>query len=157
MSQAPEQLEVQLDGMGSLRRSHYCGQVIPELEGLLDGLAMRVPVADGSVVDLTVELERDTSVEEINAAMRKAAEGPMRGILSYNEEPIVSTDIIGDSHSSIFDSLSTKTGNDDEYVKVVAWYDNEWGYSCRVVDLINRLAELEARNTSTCGACNCST
>ncbi len=111
------------------------GKVIPELVGKLDGFAMRVPVVDGSVVDLTAQLTKKVTKEEINAAMKKAAEGPMKGILSYTEDPIVSSDIIGDSHSSIFDALSTLV-LDDHFVKVVSWYDNEWGYSCRVVDLM---------------------
>ena len=118
------------------------GLVIPELAGKLDGLAMRVPVADGSVVDLTVEVERDTNVEEINDAMRRAAEGPMRGILEYSVAPIVSTDIVGNSHSSIFDAPLTQVLQ-GRLVKVVAWYDNEWGYSSRVEDLIVRVAKLD--------------
>ncbi len=118
------------------------GQVIPELEGRLDGLAMRVPVADGSAVDLTVELERETSVEEINDAMKKAAEGPLRGILEYSTEPIVSSDIIGNSHSSIFDAPLTQVMG-GSLAKIVAWYDNEWGYSSRVEDLIVRLSKLD--------------
>jgi glyceraldehyde 3-phosphate dehydrogenase len=115
------------------------GQVIPDLKGKLDGFAMRVPVEDGSVVDLTVQLNRDTTVEEINAAMKVAADGPMKGVLEYTEDPIVSSDIVGNSHSSIFDALSTSVigGN---FVKVVSWYDNEWGYSCRVVDLVKKLS-----------------
>ncbi len=118
------------------------GLVIPELAGKLDGLAMRVPVPDGSVVDLVVELDRDVTVEEINTAMRIAAEGPMKGILSYSTAPIVSSDIIGNSHSSIFDSVLTQVmvGN---LVKVVSWYDNEWGYSSRVEELIGRLAKMD--------------
>jgi glyceraldehyde 3-phosphate dehydrogenase len=118
------------------------GQVIPELDGKLDGLAMRVPVADGSVVDFTLELERDTTVEEINDVMKQAAEGPMRGILEYNTAPIVSSDIIGNSHSSIFDAPLTQVMG-GSLVKVVAWYDNEWGYSSRVEDLIVRLSKLD--------------
>ncbi len=118
------------------------GLVIPELAGKLDGLAMRVPVPDGSVVDLVVELDRDVTVEEINTAMRIAAEGSMKGILSYSTAPIVSSDIIGNSHSSIFDSVLTQVmgGN---LVKVVSWYDNEWGYSSRVEELIGRLAKMD--------------
>jgi len=118
------------------------GLVIPALSGKLDGLAMRVPVADGSVVDLVAELDRNVTVEEINAAMRAAAEGAMRGILSYSTAPIVSSDIIGNSHSSIFDSELTQVlgGN---LVKVVSWYDNEWGYSSRVEELIGRLAKMD--------------
>ncbi len=116
-------------------------EVLPALEGKLDGMAMRVPVPDGSTVDLVVELERDVTVEEVNQAMKRAAEGEMAGILQYNEDPIVSTDIIGNPHSSIFDSAGTQVlgGN---LVKVLAWYDNEWGYSNRVVDLVERLGEV---------------
>jgi glyceraldehyde 3-phosphate dehydrogenase len=118
------------------------GQVIPELDGKLDGIAMRVPVPDGSVVDMTVELDRETSVEEINEAMRAAANGPMKNILEYSTAPIVSSDIIGNSYSSIFDAPLTQVmgGN---LAKVVAWYDNEWGYSSRVADLIARLSRLD--------------
>jgi glyceraldehyde 3-phosphate dehydrogenase len=118
------------------------GLVIPELAGKLDGLAMRVPVPDGSVVDLVAELDREVTVEDINTAMRIAAEGPMKGILSYSTAPIVSSDIIGNSHSSIFDSALTQVmgGN---LVKVVSWYDNEWGYSSRVEELIGRLAKMD--------------
>ncbi len=118
------------------------GQVIPELAGKLDGLAMRVPVPDGSVVDFTVELERETTVEEVNAAMKTAAAGPLRGILEYSEAPIVSSDIIGNSHSSIFDAPLTQLVGGG-LVKVIAWYDNEWGYSSRVEDLIVRIAKLD--------------
>jgi len=117
------------------------GEVIPNLAGKLDGMAMRVPVPDGSTVDLVVELDRDVTVEEVNAAVRAAAEGPMIGIMEYVEDPIVSTDIIGNPHSSIFDAGGTQVlgGN---LVKVMSWYDNEWGYSNRVVDLAQRLAEV---------------
>jgi glyceraldehyde 3-phosphate dehydrogenase len=118
------------------------GKVLPVLKGKLDGIAMRVPVPDGSIVDLVAELAKPASASDINAAMRDAAsKPPLAGILSYTEEPIVSSDIIQDSHSAVFDGLCTKVlgGN---YVKVIAWYDNEWGYSCRVVDLIHRLAKL---------------
>ncbi|MFZ8890536.1 MAG: type I glyceraldehyde-3-phosphate dehydrogenase [Pseudomonadales bacterium] len=118
------------------------GQVLPALAGRLDGLAMRVPVPDGSVVDLTVEVERDTDVEEINAAMRAAAEGPMKDILAYCDEPIVSSDIIGNSHSSIFDAGLTQVMQ-KRMVKVISWYDNEWGYSTRVEELIGRLAVMD--------------
>ena len=111
------------------------GKVLPDLNGKLDGMAMRVPVGDGSVVDLVVTLSRDTTKEEINAAMKAAAEGPMKGVLAYTEDPIVSSDVIHDPHSSILDAQATMVigGN---CVKVVSWYDNEWGYSCRVADLI---------------------
>ncbi len=116
------------------------GLVIPELNGKLNGIAMRVPVPTGSIVDLTVRLEKDASVEEVNAAMKAAAEGEMKGILAYCEDPIVSSDIIGDPHSSIFDSLSTmKMG--PGFFKVLSWYDNEWGYSNRVVDLVNYIVD----------------
>ncbi|HSJ84559.1 MAG TPA: type I glyceraldehyde-3-phosphate dehydrogenase [Acidimicrobiia bacterium] len=119
------------------------GDVVPSLAGKLDGMAMRVPVPDGSTVDLVVELERDVTVEEVNAAVKAAAEGPMAGIMEYVEDPIVSTDIIGNPHSSIFDAGGTQVlgGN---LVKVMSWYDNEWGYSNRVVDLAQRLTEVMA-------------
>ena len=114
------------------------GKVIPELNGKLDGMAMRVPTFDGSVVDLVAELKKSTTKQEINAAIKEAAEGQMKGFLKYTEDPIVSIDVVGDPHSSIFDALSTMVleGN---MVKVVSWYDNEWGYSCRVVDLLERM------------------
>jgi len=115
------------------------GIVIPELDGKLNGIAMRVPVPTGSIVDLTVKLEKDPSVEELNAAMEAAAAaGKMKGILEYSTDPLVSADVIGSTYSSIFDSLSTvKIGQG--FFKLLSWYDNEWGYSCRVVDLIARL------------------
>ncbi len=113
------------------------GKVIPELDGKLDGMAMRVPVCDGSIVDLVVNLKKSASKEEINAAMKEAAEGPMKGILEYCEDPIVSTDVIDNPHSSIIDSLATMVNGNT--AKVVSWYDNEWGYSCRVVDLIKKI------------------
>ena len=118
------------------------GKVLPHMEGRLDGMAMRVPVPDGSTVDLVVELERDVTVEEVNAAVREAAMGAMAGIIEYTEDPIVSTDVIGNPHSSIFDAGATHVlgGN---LVKVLSWYDNEWGYSSRVVDLIERMAATE--------------
>jgi len=115
------------------------GKVIPALNGKLDGFALRVPVPTGSIVDLTAELSRDASVDDINGALRAAAEGPMKGILAYTEDPIVSTDIIGDPHSSIVDAALTMV-QEGNLCKVVSWYDNEWGYSNRVVDLIGRLA-----------------
>ena len=120
------------------------GEVVPSLAGKLDGMAMRVPVPDGSTVDLVVELDRDVTVDEVNAAMKAAATGPMAGIMEYVEDPIVSTDIIGNPHSSIFDASATQVlgGN---LVKVMSWYDNEWGYSNRVVDLAERLAEVIAK------------
>jgi glyceraldehyde 3-phosphate dehydrogenase len=115
------------------------GKVIPDLMGKLDGMAVRAPVPDGSLVDLTVELKNNTTAEEINAAIKEAAEGPMKGILEYTEDPIVSTDIVGNPHSSVFDSTLTSV-MDGNFVKILSWYDNEWGYSNRVVDLIQKIA-----------------
>jgi glyceraldehyde 3-phosphate dehydrogenase len=117
------------------------GEVLPKLTGKLDGMAMRVPVPDGSVVDLSCRVRSKPVAREVNAAVRGAAEGRLRGILEYSEVPLVSSDIIGNPHSSIFDALSTRAEGDG-YVKVLSWYDNEWGYSNRVVDLIGRLAAL---------------
>lgn len=114
--------------------------VLPELKGKLDGFATRVPTPDGSMVDLTVQLSREVTKEEINNAMKAAAEGPLKGILEYTEDPIVSVDIVGDSHSSIFDSkLTMVMGEKNDMVKVISWYDNEWGYSNRVKDLVKIL------------------
>ena len=115
------------------------GLVIPELEGKLDGFAVRVPTPDGSLVDLTCELGRPVTKDEINAAMKKAAEGPMKGILEYLTEPLVSCDIVGNPHSSIFDSELTKV-LDGNFVKVVSWYDNEAGYSSRLAEMVERIA-----------------
>jgi len=114
------------------------GKVLPQLKGKLDGMAMRVPVPDGSIVDLVAKLDGKPGVDEVNAAVREAAAGPLTKIVEYSEVPLVSTDIIGNPHSSIFDALSTRAAGDG-YVKVIAWYDNEWGYSNRVVDLIDRM------------------
>ncbi len=108
--------------------------VIPELEGKLDGFALRVPTPDGSATDLVAELKTEATAEEVNAAMKAAAEGPMKGILQYQEDPIVSIDVVGNSHSSIFDPALTMAKG--RLVKVISWYDNEWGYSCRLVDLV---------------------
>ncbi len=114
------------------------GLVIPELNGKLNGGAMRVPTPTGSIVDLTVTLKKNASVAEINAAVKAAAEGPMKGILEYTEDPIVSMDVKGNPHSSIFDALSTmKIG--DNMIKILSWYDNEMGYSARVVDLAAKI------------------
>ena len=114
--------------------------VLPELKGKLDGFATRVPTPDGSMVDLTVELERSVTADEINAAMKAAAEGPLKGILEYTEDPIVSIDIVDDPASSIFDSqLTMVMGGEGNFVKCVSWYDNEWGYSNRVKDLVKIL------------------
>ncbi len=115
------------------------GLVLPELSGRLDGTAMRVPVPDGSVVDLTVELKQKVTRDQVNAAFKEAAQGPLKGILEYTEDEIVSSDVIGNPHSSIFDSKSTMVLGDN-LVKVVSWYDNEWGYSNRCVDLIHYLS-----------------
>jgi len=116
------------------------GQVIPELDGKLDGFALRVPVPVGSIVDLVVNVKKDVTVDSINAAMKKAAEGPMKGILVYCDEPIVSSDVIKNPASSIFDSLCTMVIG--RTVKVVSWYDNEWGYSNRSVDIMERMAKM---------------
>ena len=120
------------------------GKVIPELDGKLNGFALRVPVADGSVVDIVVTLKKSVTKDEVNAALKNAAEGKLKGILEYSEDPLVSSDIVGNPHSSIVDALSTMTmpSKGGNMVKVVLWYDNEWGYACRTVDLIARLAKL---------------
>jgi glyceraldehyde 3-phosphate dehydrogenase len=118
------------------------GKVIPDLNGKLDGFAMRVPVPDGSVVDLTANLAKSATVESINAALKAAAEGPMKGILGYTDDPIVSSDVIGDSHSSLIDGKSTMVMDGGKLVKLVSWYDNEWGYSNRVVDLMHKAHSL---------------
>jgi glyceraldehyde 3-phosphate dehydrogenase len=116
------------------------GLVLPELKGKLDGISLRVPTPNVSIVDFVAEVATNTTKEEVNAAMKKAAEGPLRGILQYSEEPLVSVDFRGNSHSSILDAPYTSVieGN---LVKLLSWYDNEWGYSCRVVDLIKYIAE----------------
>jgi glyceraldehyde 3-phosphate dehydrogenase len=114
--------------------------VIPELKGKLDGYAMRVPTPDVSVVDLVVLLKKNATAAEINAELKAAAEGPLKGILAYTEDPVVSTDMLKNSNSSIVDGLLTKVIGDN-LAKVVSWYDNEWGYSSRVVDLIVYMGE----------------
>lgn len=113
--------------------------VLPELKGKLNGFAMRVPTANVSVVDLVAELDKEVTVEEVNGALKQAAEGPLKGILAYTEEPLVSSDFNGDPHSSTIDALSTMV-MEGSMVKIVSWYDNEWGYSNRVVDLVEYLA-----------------
>jgi glyceraldehyde 3-phosphate dehydrogenase len=114
------------------------GKVIPELKGKLDGFSLRVPTPDASITDFVAILKKAATKDEVNAAMRKASEGPMKGILEYTEEELVSTDIIGNEHSCIFDSkLTMASGN---MVKVFGWYDNEWGFSCRVIDLLKKIA-----------------
>jgi len=116
------------------------GKVIPELNGKLDGYALRVPVVDGSCVDLVADLKKEVTRDEVNAALKAAADGALKGILEYCDEPIVSSDIIGNAHSSIFDSLCTMVQG--KTVKVVSWYDNEWGYSNRTVDIMEKLAKM---------------
>ena len=118
------------------------GMVLPELNGKLDGMAMRVPVPDGSVVDLVVELEKSVSIDDVNKAVKEAADNELKGILEYSEVPLVSTDILNNPHSSIYDASSTQL-LDGNHIKVVCWYDNEWGYSNRVVDLIGNLLNNE--------------
>ena len=110
------------------------GIVMPDLKGRLDGYAMRVPTADVSIVDLSVKLGRETDAETINAAMKRASEGPLQGILQYSEEPLVSIDLVGNPHSSILDAPNTKV-MDGTFAKLLSWYDNEWGYSSRLIDL----------------------
>lgn len=117
------------------------GEVIPELKGKLDGMAMRVPVANGSVTDLVALVKKKVSIEKINNAIKAASENELKGILEYCEDPIVSSDIIGNDHSCIFDSLSTYVVGDN-LIKVIGWYDNEWGYSNRMVDLIELIAKV---------------
>ncbi len=116
------------------------GKVLPELSGKLHGMAVRVPTPNGSVVDLVAELEKDVTVEDVNAAVKKYAEGEMSGVLKYTEDPIVSTDVVGDPSSSVFDALLTMV-MEGNMVKVVSWYDNEWGYSNRCVDLFKLMAQ----------------
>jgi glyceraldehyde 3-phosphate dehydrogenase len=113
------------------------GTVIPELNGKIDGMALRVPVSDGSIADMVLKLKRDVTKEEVNSVLKNASETNLKGIMEYTEEPIVSTDIIGDPHSSIVDGLSTMVlGNKSNIVKVLSWYDNEWSFACRLVDLV---------------------
>jgi glyceraldehyde 3-phosphate dehydrogenase len=125
------------------------GKVIPELNGKLTGMAFRVPVPDGSVVDLTVRIQRPATYQQMTDAIREASEGAMRGVLGYSEDALVSSDIVGDSRSSIFDSnAGMKIGKAEEpgtFFKLVSWYDNEWGYSCRVVDLMNFISKKDSK------------
>ncbi len=116
------------------------GEVLPELKGKLDGMAMRVPVIDGSVVDLVAETAKPVTKEAVNAAIKAAAEGPLKGILQYTEDEIVSCDVIGNSHSSVFDAKLTMVMGDN-FLKVISWYDNEWGYSNRCIDLFKLMAK----------------
>ncbi len=115
-------------------------EVMPELKGKLDGLALRVPIPDGSIVDFVAEVERPATVKAVNSAFKSAADGSLNGILEYSNEPLVSSDIIGNPHSAVFDSLSTMV-LDDKLVKVLAWYDNEWGYSNRLTDMVKRMSD----------------
>jgi glyceraldehyde 3-phosphate dehydrogenase len=118
------------------------GLVLPSCAGKMNGVALRVPTPDGSLVDLTCLLAKEVTKEEINAAMKKASEGPMKGILQYTEDPIVSSDVLHSTYSSIFDAgLTMVLGEKSNFVKVFAWYDNEWGFSCRMVELIEMLGE----------------
>ena len=114
------------------------GLVLPELNGKLDGMAIRVPTQDVSVVDLVAEVENEVTAEEVNDALKEAANGPLKGILDYTDEPLVSVDYLGNPASSTVDGLSTKV-LDNKMVKVISWYDNEWGFSCRMVDLIKKV------------------
>jgi glyceraldehyde 3-phosphate dehydrogenase len=118
------------------------GKILPHLEGRLDGMAVRVPISDGSIVDLVVRLKTKASGEDINAAIEHAAQKELKGILQFSQIPLVSSDIVGNPHSSIFDSLLTQSQGDG-YTRVVSWYDNEWGYSNRVADLVSKLAALD--------------
>lgn len=118
------------------------GLVLPDLAGKLNGISLRVPTPDGSLVDLHAILNKEVSKEEINAAFKAAAEGPLKGILEYSEEPLVSTDILHNTHSAIFDAQQTMViGNKGNFAKVLAWYDNEWGFSCRMVDFVEMIGK----------------
>jgi len=122
--------------------------VMPELKGKLDGMAVRVPTPDGSLTDFVCTLKKDVSVDEVNNAFKHASENSMRGIMQYSEEPLVSVDIVGNPHSAIIDGLSTRVnGERGKLVKILSWYDNEWGYSCRVVDLINYIYQDQKKTT----------
>ena len=120
------------------------GDVIPELQGKMDGRALRVPVPNGSITDITCLIEKEVTKEEVNNALKTASEGKLKGILEYTEEPIVSKDILGNTHSAIVDGLSTLVvGGKGNLVKVFSWYDNEWGYSCRLAELLTFIAKKE--------------
>jgi glyceraldehyde 3-phosphate dehydrogenase len=120
------------------------GEVLPNLKGKLDGFALRVPVADGSITDLTVEVNKEATVAEVNEVFRQLAAGPLKGILEYTEDPIVSSDVVGNPHSCVFDAKSTmvQPGGKGKMIKVLGWYDNEWGYSCRTADLVARVGRM---------------
>jgi glyceraldehyde 3-phosphate dehydrogenase len=118
------------------------GEVLPECSGKMNGIALRVPTPDVSIVDLTAILGKDVTAEEINAAMKQAAEGSLKGILEYTEDPIVSSDVLHSTYSAVFDAKSTMVmGNNSNFVKILAWYDNEWGFSCRMVDFIEMIGK----------------
>ncbi|MGC2308134.1 MAG: hypothetical protein WA461_07005, partial [Nitrososphaeraceae archaeon] len=118
------------------------GTIIPELEGKIDGMALRVPVSSGSITDMVFTLKKEVTREEVNNALKQAAEANLKGVLEYTEEPIVSADIVGNPHSSIVDGLSTMVlGNKNNVVKILSWYDNEWGFACRLVSLIKFIAK----------------
>jgi glyceraldehyde 3-phosphate dehydrogenase len=120
------------------------GLVLPNLDGKLDGISLRVPVADGSITDLTAELKQEVTVDQVNQAFKEAAAGPLKGILEYTEDPIVSSDIIDNPHSCIFDAKLTAVTPKGKgtMVKILGWYDNEWGYSCRTADLVARVGKM---------------
>jgi glyceraldehyde 3-phosphate dehydrogenase len=120
------------------------GEVLPNLKGKLDGFALRVPVPDGSITDLTVEVGKDADVAAVNQVFREAAAGPLKGILEYSEDPLVSSDVIGNPHSCVFDAKYTmvQPGGKGRLVKVLGWYDNEWGYSCRTADLVAKVGKM---------------
>lgn len=122
--------------------AYAVGLVIPELAGKIDGIALRVPVPDVSILDLTAVLKKDVTKESVNIAFKKAAEGPLKGILEYTEDPIVSTDVLHSTYSGVFDALSTMV-IDKNFVKILAWYDNEWGFSCRMVEQIEMVGKKE--------------
>jgi glyceraldehyde 3-phosphate dehydrogenase len=123
--------------------------VIPELKGKIDGIAVRVPTPDGSLTDFTCYLKRNVTKDEVNNIMKSASENHLKGIMEYSEEPLVSTDVIGNPHSAIIDGLSTKVmGENGNFVKILSWYDNEWGYSCRLIDLLNYICVNKAKSTS---------
>ena len=113
------------------------GTVIPELNGKMDGMALRVPVSNGSIVDVVLTLQKEVTKGEVNQALKDSSESELKGIMAYTEEPLVSSDIIGDSHSSIVDGLSTMVlGTKNNLVKIMSWYDNEWSFACRLIDLV---------------------
>jgi glyceraldehyde 3-phosphate dehydrogenase len=126
------------------------GLVIPEMQGKLNGMAVRVPTPDGSLTDFVCTLKQEVTVEEVNNAFKNSANNKLKGIMEYSEEPLVSTDIIGNPHSAIIDGLSTNVNGDrGKLLKILSWYDNEWGYSCRLVDLVNYIFNIQKKTTET--------